>query len=143
MSSPDYPTLEYNYGLSSRQQSLNEYAYQNKMDTLFFFQIVLISILILCVFAYGSRIGIFSSALVIYIGVILLVIDVVILAGRMAYTMNLRDGQLWSRRRFAYEAATPAAVPYNQPNVSGNQSRFDLSGIPIGDLNAYCAAHPR
>ena len=58
--------FEYNYGLATQQTRLNDYAYKNKMDTLFFLQILLISLLILAIFAYGSRVGLFSGISVSY-----------------------------------------------------------------------------
>lgn len=127
---------QYNMDLATRQLHMNDYAYQNKMDTLFFFQILLLSILILCVFAYGARMGFFSDALIIYIGVILVLINTVIFVGRYAYTVNLRDPNVWSRRRFVYQAPNPAAAAapslpefgfakYGLPDISG----VDVQGL--------------
>jgi hypothetical protein len=122
------------YDTTTRSLGINEYSYQNKMDTLFFFQILLISILILCVFAYGVTAGFFSNALFMYVAIILLVLDSFIFMGRYAYTANLRDPNHWTRRRFFPQAATPeaAALPslpnfrqYGLPDISG----IDISGI--------------
>lgn len=127
---------KYNMDLATRQLNMNEYAYQNKMDTLFFFQILLLSILILCVFAYGARMGFFSNALIIYIGVILIIINTIIFLGRYAYTVNLRDPNVWSRRRFIYQSPNPAAPPTTSP-LALNFSKFgipDISGIDVSGL---------
>jgi hypothetical protein len=131
-------TQQYNMEMATRQLSMNDYAYQNKMDTLFFFQILLLSILILCVFAYGARMGFFSDALVIYIGVILILINTVIFIGRYAYTVNLRDPNVWSRRRFIYQEPNPAAPPVTLPQLSF--ARFGLRDISGVDVPGLCKA---
>ena len=112
------------YDTTNQQLKINEYSYQNKMDTLFFFQILLISLLILCVLAYGARAGFFSNAMFFYIAVLLIFIDIIIFLGRYSYTVNLRDQSTWNRRRFAYQEPTPAA----------KSSGYDLSGSSITDL---------
>jgi hypothetical protein len=109
---------------ASEQLKFNEYAYQNKMDTLFFFQIMLFSLLILCIFGYGVRMGFFSNALFLYIFTILVLIDIVIFVGRYSYTVNLRDQHTWNRRRFEYQEPTPPAASWG----------FDMSGSYIGEL---------
>lgn len=117
---------------------MNDYAYQNKMDTLFFFQILLLSILIVCIFAYGSRMGFFSNALVIYVGVILIFINTILFLGRYAYTVNLRDPNLWSRRRFKYESSNPAAAKTDASGV--NWMKFGLPDISGIDVSGLCMA---
>ena len=128
--------FEYNYGLATQQTRLNDYAYQNKMDTLFFLQILLISLLILAIFAYGARIGFFSGVFVIYVGIILFLLVLVIFTVRYAYSVNMRDSNSWSRRRFTYQEAVPAApldVATSLPKFSV-PSFPDLSGVDIGGL---------
>ncbi len=138
-------TDKYNTDIATRQTQMNRYAYQNKMDTLFFFQILLISLLILGVFAYGARVGFFSNALVIYIALLLLVINIIVFLGRYAYTYNLRDTETWNRRRFAYEA--PVA-PVANALTSADLERVDFSGkygLPANisgiDLQGLCTAY--
>lgn len=141
-------TTTYNYDLASRQKKLNEYAYQNKMDTLFFFQILLISLLILAVFGYGASVGFFSMALVLYIALILLLINIVLFIGRQAYTVNLRDPEIWGRRRFTYEKPVSSASSKVSTSLdaSGNpwSGRFglpsDISGV---DISGLCSAYTK
>lgn len=142
------PTLDirkYNMDLATRQTRMNQYAYQNKMDTLFFFQILLISLLILGIFAYGVRVGFFSNALLIYVALLLLVINVILFLSRYAYTHNLRDTETWNRRRFTYEA--PVA-PVDNPLTSLDFERVDFSGkfgLPANvsgiDIQGLCTAY--
>jgi hypothetical protein len=142
-------SISYNTQLASRQKRLNEYAYQNKMDTLFFFQILLISLLILALFAYGSSVGFFSNALVIYIALILLLINIVLFIGRQAYTLNLRDPEVWGRKRFSVEqTVTPSSskVSTSDDKATGFSwaGKFglptDVSGV---DISGLCAAYTK
>jgi len=128
----------YNMQMATRQIHMNDYAYQNKMDTLFFFQILLLSILIVCIFAYGSRMGFFSNALVIYVGVILIFINTILFLGRYAYTVNLRDPNLWSRRRFRYESGNPAPAKTDASGIKW--SKFGIPDISGVDLSGLCMA---
>ena len=135
---------QYNLQLAERQTKLNDYAYQNKMDTLFFFQILLISLLILAIFAYGASVGFFSTALVIYVAIILLFINIILFISRFAYTVNQRDTESWNRRRFAYEPpVAPIANPLTSVDLANNfGGRFglptDISGL---DLQGLCTAY--
>ena len=131
---------QYNMDMATRQIHMNDYAYQNKMDTLFFFQILLLSILILCVFAYGARMGFFSDALIIYIGIILLLINTIIFVGRYAYTVNLRDPNVWSRRRFVYQPPNPEAPPTRNWFSQINFALFGISDISGVDVSGLCHA---
>lgn len=138
-------TTKYNMDLATRQTRMNNYAYQNKMDTLFFFQILLISLLILGVFAYGARIGIFSNALLLYIALLLVVVNVILFISRYAYTVNLRDQETWNRRRFAYESPV---IPVDNPLTSSDLEKDDYSGrfgLPANisgiDIPGLCGAY--
>jgi hypothetical protein len=125
--------------LATRQLHMNDYAYQSKMDTLFFLQILLLSLLIVAIFAYGSRVGFFSGALVIYVGIILVVLNAVVFLGRYAYSVNLRDPTAWSRRRFAYQDPNPTAAP---PTVTSapNYRSYGLPDVSGVDIPGLCKA---
>jgi len=126
--------------MATRQIKMNDYAYQNKMDTLFFFQILLLSLLILCVVAYGARMGFLSDALVMYVGAILVVLNTVIFVGRYAYTVNLRDPTVWTRRRFVYQQQNPAAPPTQSSLPEFGFSQYGLPDISGIDVQGLCKA---
>ena len=118
---------------AARQLKLNEYSYQNKMDTLFFFQIMLLSLLILCVFAYGVRMDFFSNAMFFYIALLLFIIDTIIFLSRYSYTVNLRDQTTWDRRRFDYQAAS-TLPPVTYPTDFSAYGLYDISGVNLQGL---------
>ena len=129
---------QYNMELATRQLHMNDYAYQSKMDTLFFLQILLLSLLIVAIFAYGSRVGFFSGALVIYVGIILVVLNAVVFLGRYAYSVNLRDPTVWTRRRFTYQDPNAAAPP--TVSTAPNYSSYGLSDVSGVDIPGLCKA---
>ena len=129
----------YNYDMATKQNQINEYAYHNKMDTLFFLQIFLLSMLILCIFAYLARIDVVSYSLLIYVGFILLAIDTMIFVVRYTYTRNVRDQNHWYEKKSTVreepvKPATPAPTgPWWLAFGIG-----DISGVDIGGL---CASY--
>jgi len=131
---------EYNMDMATRQIHMNDYAYQNKMDTLFFFQILLLSLLIVCIFTYGANVGFFSNALVIYVGLLLIIINTIIFVGRYAYTANLRDPNLWSRRRFGYQKPNGAAAPEKATSSAVDFAKYGVSDISGVDVQGLCQA---
>jgi len=127
--------------VATRQIRINEYAYQNKMETLFFMQIMLITILIIGIFAFGVNLGFFGQVMLWYVIITLFVLDVLILAGRTAYTMNLRDRTIWNRRFFTYEDSVPASptgLSFPSLTAFGFPSNFDMSGV---DVASFCKAN--
>ena len=128
--------------MATKQDQINEYAYHNKMDTLFFLQIFLISMLILCIFAYLAGIDVVSYSLLIYVGFILLAIDIMIFIARYTYTRTVRDQNHWYVKKSTVheDPVTPAA-----PELTGQWwSIFglgDISGVDIGGLCATYSKH--
>ena len=87
----------YNMQLASRQTEINEWAYNNKMDTLFVFQVLFISLLIICILMMFSYKGVIGRAFVWYTFGILVIIDVLIIINRAIYTNRIRDKKEWNR----------------------------------------------
>jgi hypothetical protein len=94
-------TTKYNNQLATRQYEINEWAYNNKLDTLFVFQVLFITLLLAAGLAYLNRIGFLSTSILGLIVGILLVIDIVILITRFSYTKKTRDKRYWNKRQFA------------------------------------------
>ena len=93
-------TTKYNNDLALRQSEINEWSYNNKMDTLFVFQILFITVLIAAGLAYLNKIGILPmTAVGLAIGV-LLIIDIAVLVSRYSYTNNKRNKRYWNKQNF-------------------------------------------
>lgn len=90
----------YNTQLAARQVAINQWSFNNKMDTLFVFQILFISILIVSILMLFSYQGLIGRGFVWYTFGILLVLDVLIIINRAMYTNRIRDKKHWERVAF-------------------------------------------
>lgn len=90
----------YNNQLANRQYEINEWTYNNKLDTLFVFQLLFITLLAAAGLAYLQRLGFFSQAMLGVLSGILLFIVIAVIVNRAMYTSNTRDQRYWNRRQF-------------------------------------------
>jgi len=99
-----------NKNLANRQNEINEWAYGNKLDTLFVFQILFITVLLSAGLVYLQKLGFYSPAFLGVVTGILLFIDIVIIINRVNWTTRVRDQRYWNRRQFGhFDIEIPAA----------------------------------
>lgn len=91
---------EYNTDLATRQTEINEWSYNNKLDTLFTLQLIFLGLTFLAILMYLKTRGILGGPFVMYVSAILVIIIGVIIVNRAMYTANRRDSRFWNRRRF-------------------------------------------
>jgi hypothetical protein len=91
---------QYNIDLANRQIEINNWTYNNKMDTLFVFQILFMSILSISILMGFQKVGVIGAAFVWYAFVILVILVAIIIINRTMYANNRRDTRLWNKRRF-------------------------------------------
>jgi len=91
---------KYNSDLASRQIEINEWSYNNKMDTLFVFQILFMAILFICILVGLSNMGMVGTAFVWYSIAIVTLLVIMIIVNRSMYTEHRRDNRMWNRRTF-------------------------------------------
>lgn len=89
-----------NVATASRFREIKEWYYNNKLDTLFVFQLIFISILTLAVLAYLMKLNIIGVGVVGAMVGILLIVNVLVIANRAVYTDKVRDKRYWSKRAF-------------------------------------------
>jgi len=82
----------------TRQGEINEWQAQNKMDTLFFLQILFIFLGLVIVLLFLRQGGIISDSVMYVIVGVLLLIVVGVLWNRASYTEMSRDKRYWNRR---------------------------------------------
>jgi len=104
-------TAKYNNDLATRQYEINQWSYENKMDTLFVFQLLFVSLVVSALFTYFYRIGLFGSALLGLLCGLLLVIVIVVLVARSIYTAKVRDQRYWNRRQFNKKSVPQGSGP--------------------------------
>ena len=92
---------QYRIDLTNRQIEVNSWSYNNKMDTLFIFQVLFISLLFASILIALNKQGVVGSAFVWYSVIIVTLIDVVIIINRSVYTNNWRDQRYWNKRHFS------------------------------------------
>lgn len=89
-----------NQGLLSRQTEINEWANSNKLDALFFFQILFISLMIISILCYFLSIGLINQSLFTLLSYSITFLATAILLVRWRYTRVSRDPRYWNKARF-------------------------------------------
>ena len=87
-----------NAATTTRNREIKEWYYNNKLDTLFVFQLIFISICFLAVLAYLIKLGYINSAVFGIVVGINIVVLILLIANRAVYTDILRDKRYWSKR---------------------------------------------
>jgi ABC-type multidrug transport system fused ATPase/permease subunit len=102
--------IAFNNQSAKRQYEINEWTSNNKLDTLFFFQLLLIVLTIIGPLLYANKIGLIPSS--VYYGISTLVGIAVLLTllVRLQYNIKSRDTRFWNRRRFAKMGGPPTTV---------------------------------
>jgi hypothetical protein len=102
---------KYNNDLANRQYEINQWSYENKMDTLFVFQLLFVSVTLSALFVYLSRMGLFGNALLGLLVGVLLVLVVLTMVVRAMYTARSRDQRYWNRRQFNKKSVPQGSGP--------------------------------
>lgn len=82
----------------SRQAEINEWAAQDKLDTLFFLQILFLYFSIIVISLFLRQSGLLPNAGLYIIAGLGLLIVIGVLWNRSSYTRNSRDKRYWNRR---------------------------------------------
>jgi hypothetical protein len=91
---------EGNAATNSRVREIKEWYYNNKLDTLFVFQLIFISVCFLAVLAFLIKLGFINSAVFgICVGIAIIVM-ILLIANRAVYTDKVRDKRYWSKRNY-------------------------------------------
>jgi hypothetical protein len=125
-------TVNHDKDMSKRQFEINEYYYNNKLDTLFFLQVFLISTLTMAIILYMNKKGYLTTPMTGLLTLLLTVIVVIVGVTRYFYTTRTRDRRLWHKRYFQTEGE-PKPDLLSCP-VSGPTS--GPTAYPILNLNA-------
>jgi hypothetical protein len=112
-----------NAGLAGRQYEINEWANNNKLDTLYFMQILFICLSILAICAYLLSQGILSPSTFTFISYAVAFIAIVMLIIRWRFTRVVRDSRYWHKERFA----KPASALKDAPNSTATPSNSSCS----------------
>jgi hypothetical protein len=92
---------------AKRQFEINEWTASNKGDTLFFLQLLFITLTITAPLLYMSRLGWIPNSVFYGLITLLTIALVLTLVVRIIYTTDIRDNRFWNRRRFAQMGGPP------------------------------------
>jgi hypothetical protein len=118
--------IDINKGISARQNEINEWANQNKLDTLFFLQILFISLTFISVLVFLKSSGLISEYLLNLFMVLTSALSIFVLISRAKFTNTERDSRYWSKNRFHMGNIPIAATETTQPR----QGTPPLPGAP-------------
>jgi hypothetical protein len=102
--------LEAETTTSTRQVEINNWQYENKMDTLFFLQLLFIfmcAAAILLFLRHSMMLSAFTTYL--FIGILTLIM-LIVLWNRWSYTTRTRDKKYWNRKRIAADGNLDASM---------------------------------
>lgn len=107
----------YDNQISKRQFQINQWTNGNKMDTLFFLQLLFIYLTLTAPMVYLKNLELLPSSVFYGVMGLLTFALVMTIVVRAQYTNKTRDQHLWNRRRFASMGGPPTAITC--PAVTG------------------------
>ena len=118
-------TSDINSDLIGRQNEINEWANENKLDTLYFLQILFVCLTFIATMVFLESKGLIPSFLLNLLIVLAAFLAVFVLVTRARYTSIRRDSRYWNKLRFGREVkdniksdacgVPPAPVPVKAP----------------------------
>ena len=93
-------TGDINANVITRQNEINEWANSNKLDTLFFLQVLFLCLTFVSALFFMNHSGIISNYLLNLCIVLSVAFAVFVLITRARYTMVRRDSRYWSKLRY-------------------------------------------
>lgn len=107
-----------NVDMTRRQVEINNWYYENKRETLFVLQLVLLTLLTVTVLLYLAATGWVGQDGANYLMLIVIVIGVGTWLYRWYYTARIRDPRYWNRRNFSQDGKMePASAQCPSPEV--------------------------
>lgn len=99
----------------TRQGEINEWQAQNKLDTLFFLQILFIYLGIVIILIFLRQAGVLSNGSVYTVSGVLLLVVIGVLWNRASYTEKSRDKRYWNRRYIGLNDSNLSATAQCSP----------------------------
>lgn len=96
-------TSDINSDLIGRQNEINEWANENKLDTLYFLQILFVCLTFIATMVFLESKGLIPSFLLNLLIVLAAFLAVFVLVTRARFTSIRRDSRYWSKLRFGRE----------------------------------------
>lgn len=107
----DAQALAHDNQNAQRQYEINQWTSGNRADTLFVYQIIFISVIVLAIFTGLWRAGIVGTGFLNLSIFLALIIIVLVIVNRAQYTAFTRDQRYWNKRGFQKFATIPITPP--------------------------------
>lgn len=114
--------------LAQRQYEINQWTSGNRADTLFVYQIIFLTVLVLAILTGMWRSGIVSTGFLSLMTTLAIIINVLVIIRRAQYTIFTRDQRYWNKRNFQKFSASQVPIP-NCPTMS------DIQGLGTNAMN--------
>jgi hypothetical protein len=115
-----------NLDTTRRQVEINDWYYEDKRETLFVLQFILLVVLLITIILYLQYTGWISKDGAEYLMAFILVVGVGTLIYRWYYTKNIRDPRFWNRRKFVGDGNQAPATGEICIGLGGEGSGTDL-----------------
>jgi hypothetical protein len=99
--------IDVNADLSVRQNEINEWSNRNKLDTLFFLQVLFVGLCFIAFILFLKVNGIVSHSAFLILTVVTGIFLILTLIIRARFTSNSRDSRYWHKARFPKQPDPP------------------------------------
>jgi hypothetical protein len=130
---------QYNIDLANRQIEINNWTYNNKMDTLFVFQVLFMSILFISILVGLQKGGVIGAPFVWYAFLLVVLLIAIIIINRTMYANNHRDTRLWNKKRFDGDHQKDSPLTRGDKSY---QAYLDSVKSKYGGSNSSCNCNP-
>jgi hypothetical protein len=108
----------------ARQVEINEWTYNNKMETVFVMQVSFVGIAIVAIMQYFKRTGAVGAGFALYVSSLVGILLGLLILNRVFYTSARRDPRYWNRRRFNEDNSKVPSSTINNPSWGDFWSSF-------------------
>ncbi len=104
-------SLVFDKNNAQRQYEINQWTSGNRQDTLFVYQLIFLSSLLLAFFVGLWRMGLIGTGFIGFLATVLVIILVLVILKRGYYTGYLRNKRYWNKREFPKFAGPQIPTP--------------------------------
>ena len=124
----DADAAKHDKELAQRQYEINQWTSGNRAETLFVYQIIFLTVLLLAILTGLWRSGIVSTGFLSMATTLAIIINVLVIVRRAQYTIFTRDQRYWNKRNFQKFSASQVPIP-------NCQTMLDIPGMGTNAMN--------
>lgn len=130
----DAAAAKHDKELAERQYEINQWTSGNRADTLFVYQIIFLTVLVLAILTGLWRTGIVSTGFLSMMTTLAIIINVLVIVRRAQYTIFTRDQRYWNKRNFQKFTASQVPIPAcpTMDSVTGVASNVTNTAQQLG-----------